>query len=98
MSRKHTAGPWGYLPETGEVYYDDGDVRPQIATVDLIHVESEAQALADLHLIAAAPDLLEALELLLAEVEASGNATASDYGWPKAVSATRAAITRAREG
>jgi hypothetical protein len=49
----------------------------------------------DANLIAAAPDLLEALKLLWRETELSGNSTAKDYGWPKAREATLAAIAKA---
>jgi hypothetical protein len=41
-------------------------------------------------------ELLAALELLMHEVKASGNGTAPDYGWPKAVAAARDAIANAR--
>ncbi len=41
-------------------------------------------------------DLLAALEALLNEVEAAGNATADDYGWPTVVPQARAAIAKAR--
>ncbi len=58
----HTPGPWGFDRATGEVFYDDGDVTPLIASVahDSETVSFE-QACADMALIAAAPDLLEAL-------------------------------------
>lgn len=52
--------------------------------------------IADAQLVAAAGDLLKALNALLYEVDASGNGTAPDYGWPSAVSASRAAIAKAR--
>ena len=41
-------------------------------------------------------DLLAALEALLKEVEAAGNANADDYGWPTVVPQARAAIAKAR--
>jgi hypothetical protein len=39
--------------------------------------------------------LLAALKLLYREVQESGNADSSDYGWPKAVAATKEAISTA---
>jgi hypothetical protein len=50
----------------------------------------------DADLVRAARDMYEALGALLHEVDASGNGTAPDYGWPAAVSASRAAIAKAR--
>ena len=49
----------------------------------------------DARLIAAAPELLEALSLLLHEVDESAIAGAKDYGWPVAVQKSRAAIEKA---
>jgi hypothetical protein len=50
---------------------------------------------ANARLIAAAPELLEALELLWSEVAASGNGTANDFGWKKAREKTLAALEKA---
>jgi hypothetical protein len=50
----------------------------------------------DADLMRAARDMYEALEALLYEVDASGNGTAQDHGWPAAVSASRAALAKAR--
>lgn len=49
----------------------------------------------DMRLMASAPDLLEALILLEAEMVLSGNAGSEDYGWKPAIEKTRAAIARA---
>lgn len=51
---------------------------------------------ANARLIAAAPDLLEALVLLEKEMVLSGNAESKDYGWKPAIEKTRAAIAKAR--
>ena len=50
-------------------------------------------AIIDRHTVA--PDLLAALEALLKEVEAAGNANAGDYGWPTVVPQAGAAIAAA---
>jgi hypothetical protein len=50
---------------------------------------------ANARLIAAAPDLLEALILLEREMVESGNAQSRDYGWKPAIEKTRAAIAKA---
>jgi hypothetical protein len=49
---------------------------------------------ANAKLIAAAPELLEALQLLWTEVAESGNATANDFGWRKAREATCAVLRK----
>lgn len=62
---KHTPGPWKFRPENGEVYFDDSDgddVQPGIATIHEDNVDPH-QYIADCRLIAAAPDMLEALKL-----------------------------------
>jgi hypothetical protein len=56
----HTPGPWSYDRDSGEVIFDDADVCPRIATVDLESASPE-QAEADGCLIAAGPDMFEAL-------------------------------------
>lgn len=47
-------------------------------------------------LAASHAELREALGLLMHEVEEAGLAGAKDYGWPRAVLATRLALTRAK--
>jgi len=39
-------------------------------------------------------EAIKALRLLLAEMELSGNAGSKDYGWPAAVTASRAVIAK----
>lgn len=50
---------------------------------------------ANARLIAAAPELLHALELLYKEMVLSGNATSKDYGWTPAIAASQEAIRKA---
>jgi hypothetical protein len=57
----HTPGPWKFDAESGEVFHDDGDVCPLVATVNEEGTSAE-QFFADGDLIAAAPELLAALE------------------------------------
>lgn len=56
---KHTPGPWAFDIDRFEVVTGD-DVSARIATVDADNAMHET-ALADLKLIAAAPDMLAAL-------------------------------------
>lgn len=98
-ANKHTPGPW----ETDRNNVHTG----QIATIhhclnnDWVEVWSpnwpmdEAEQEANARLIAAAPELLEALILLEREMIESGNAGSADYGWKPAIEKTRAAIAKA---
>ena len=68
----HTPGPWQYKPEDDGVYWTDSK---SITTSDgsaIVAVGTrgwgEAAALANARLIAAAPDLLEALKALLPDI------------------------------
>jgi len=72
-------------------------VSHRFSAIDIIALEDghNDDPRANARLIASAPDLLEALILLEAEMVASGNAGSEDYGWPKAIVATRAAIRKA---
>ena len=75
----HTPGPWTtHADAPFEVVMDDGDVNPLIATVNACSASVDRpQALADARLIAAAPDLLAALEALTAWAERMGGWDAS---------------------
>lgn len=94
----HTPGPWwvepsgvrdrgGYICHTNPATrYEGQDER---------FAKETAERAANKNLIAAAPELLEALSLLLHEVDESAIAGATDYGWPAAVQKSRAAIAAA---
>lgn len=59
--------PWKIV-DRFDICLDDGDVQPLIATVNADNVNEE-QADADARLIAAAPDLFEALTVAEATIE-----------------------------
>lgn len=63
MSAQHTPAPWGYEPTSGAIFYADNDVEPLIASTNLECVSVE-QGDADGRLIAAAPTMLDELEML----------------------------------
>jgi hypothetical protein len=56
---KHTPGPWVFDEDTGCIYYADGDVLPDVASVFTDNTSPE-QWKADGRLIAASPELLAA--------------------------------------
>ena len=93
---KWIPGPWRL--EGDRVRADDG--RPDIPwNVCEFRVcgglPGEIQK-ANAQLIASAPELFEALTALLNEVIEAGFETATDYGWPNAISNARAALAKAR--
>lgn len=97
MSTKHTPGPWSWDDEVW-TDYDPAERAPWLVDANgnliltgVIRCKSEQDA----RLIAAAPELLEALILLEQEMILSGNAGSADYGWKPAIEKTRAAIAKA---
>ena len=93
MGAKHTAGPWeavSNLVRTARTPTGGGFLVAECPA-------NIGSRLEDARLIAAAPELLEALQLLLHEVDESAIAGAKDYGWPAAVSKARAAIAKATQ-
>ena len=76
MTTKHTPGPWG-ADDNGDIYAKRNGVNEQIAFAlyDLAypeHAEWGDEAKANARLIAAAPDMLDALMHLAAEVRSLG--------------------------
>jgi hypothetical protein len=68
---KHTPGPWKYSPQTERVYFTDkksGEEPPicEMAVSDIMAIQNEDEVAANAHLIAAAPELLEALKAVRA--------------------------------
>ena len=96
----HTAGPWAAVLNfegrdgCPDVWQIDAEYHA-ICTTQFCYAQETA---ANARLIAAAPDLLEALILLEAEMVLSGNAGSTDYGWKPAIIKTRAAIAKATAG
>lgn len=90
---KHTPGPWVHHPEDNIISHGDGRLLIEWQGRSK-HVSAEERD-ANARLIAAAPELLEALQLLEAEMVLSGNAGSEDYGWKPAIEKTRAAIAKA---
>lgn len=98
MTSKHTPGPWFTKREGFSTVYVEARLRgstiQEVAACGPTEAGSEQQE-ANARLIAAAPDLLEALILLEREMVESGNASSVDYGWKPAIEKTRAAIAKA---
>lgn len=69
MSAQHTPGPW---KTNGDPYVSTGDGKHSIAFTDCRGI-SDAEAKANARLIAAAPDLLEALKDCRRALEVSGH-------------------------
>lgn len=96
----HTPGPWR-VDETVALgaygVWTDGECMRQVCRVyngvddSLPRQERDANA----RLIAAAPELLEALQVLWKEVAESGNGWANDFGWRNAREKTLDALDKA---
>jgi hypothetical protein len=93
MSTKHTPGPWFYYVTPSGVRY-----KVHGPTVDYFICDVKgSNDLANARLIAAAPELLEALEKL-ADQAASNNDYDSDRGLQAAVEQARTIISKATGG
>jgi len=96
MTTKHTPGPWAYSPQKGkpghcnlaQVWRSDGKC---LAT--LTSTKNEGEATADACLIAAAPDMLEALEKIAAFDDGSVICTAK---FDEMAAIARAAIKKSK--
>lgn len=100
MSAKHTPGPWVVEVErVAEARIVGGDVTVALVLNDAPSHDHEAARAwrADASLIAAAPDLLEALEQLANRVDpGTKGRNISIASFVAALEAARAAITKAR--
>ena len=86
MTAKHTPGPW-HLGKEGYYFQSVRDQNEHI-TADVNITRSDGEGGANARLIAAAPDLLAALESMIAKIDADK--------LPISCSIARAAIARAR--
>lgn len=93
----HTPGPWTAYVMTGEVTVESRCARIlYMATID-----GDAEAIADAHLIAAAPDLRAAVSAMLAvEQTVFGSPQHATYGerYHAATTAMRAALAKSQGG
>ena len=96
---KHTPGPWNDKSLDGSqwgVYSADGRSVAQAQQITPLPSDrTQIERTANARLIAAAPELLEALKDLMREVDRSGLSEAKAYGWPVVTSAAIAAIAKA---
>lgn len=93
-SNKFTPGPWNNMPKTEYVpICKQDEAGLALGFINSTNTERTAEGKANAYLIAAAPDLLEALEGMADEYGTAGD------GWPrnnKALRDARAAISKAR--
>ena len=75
MSAKHTPGPWVFAWGGGHALVFDAKGGPTIAAVPYDDAPDAALAAANARLIAAAPELLEALVSLTRTLNAAGYST-----------------------
>lgn len=95
----HSPGPWVLVDDHNGTRIKDAEGH-NILSVNYAGdysggAEPTINNEGDAYLLRAAPKLLEALKLLMHEVDESGNGRDPNYGWPKAVSASREAIAEA---
>lgn len=82
---KHTPGPWkarkGFHADTIEIFHPDKSVKPPFYPCEIATIASDrdtAKAKANARLIAAAPELLEALKLAANALDKMGDMPYSD--------------------
>lgn len=106
MKMKHTPGPWIYGPETGpdctRIDAENGRVIAAVRSREITSWEQSRpiyswseEGAANARLIAAAPELLEALHACRKELSAWMRDHGSDIGTQEAVTKARAAIAKA---
>jgi hypothetical protein len=92
-----TLGPWR-IDEFGRILTADGDilhVRGVSCPMSGYSEAENAEFAANARLIAAAPEMYEALKNIRKELKLSGNWDVKDYGWPDNRAAISAAISKA---
>lgn len=85
---KHTPGPWNYSPAVAAIFGPPGNA-PQICNIPAFSGE---EGHANARLIAAAPELLAALKLFVAQYQGDGH---DDRELRPEMAAARAAIAKA---
>lgn len=101
---QHTKGPWLVVPplkNTGGSVATIATDRVFIAHVADLNLADTTEEDANTHLIAAAPELLAALEMILAESDHDGYGARTDAQIPRlraALGTARAAIAKAKGG
>jgi hypothetical protein len=103
---KHTPGPWTLFQDQSVKHYA-GIEAGNLSIVSIgypelipamddsgVHGRTEEEALANAYLIAAAPDLLEALELVWPFLYEDDDDAANSYAYQHAIDKVRAAITK----
>ena len=94
----HTPGPWEAILHDGGAFDVVNHDSPNHSCILAARNSYEARAgemHANARLIAAAPELLEALQVLWKEVAESGNGWANDFGWRIAREKTLDALDKA---
>ena len=99
-SNKFTPGPWNNMPKTEYVpIFKQDEAGLALGFINSTNIERTAEGKANAYLIAAAPDLLEALEAILPFIPrtSASEGGASKYSENvKAADMVRAAINKAR--
>ena len=93
---KHTPGPWWSTPSAAVLCGnpDDPEIVADCAPTDLMAVQDDERKVANARLIAAAPELLEALERVAYEFQSY----MSDSEQRHTLDDVRAAIAKAKGG
>ncbi len=95
---KHTPGPWVSHNDNNSEYMDiDSKSGKRISSVLIISDEDLQEDEANAKLIAAAPELLSAIQNLLSSYQADFEITCSKLNETEAVKIARAAIKKATE-
>ena len=90
-----TPGPWA-ISSTGSVVAANGGYVAEAYDGRLCVDTYPDIAAANAALIAAAPELYEALNGLLYECIEAGHGNDTDYSWPRKIAAARSALLRAQ--
>lgn len=88
MTAKHTPGPWAHHnTPTPFIYVNAGGLPICQIYTSTAHGQSMGEQFANAHLIAAAPDLLEALREIFHDVKQGAIPNDDDEWWKKASTA-----------